>query len=71
MDCMLGLPSAKHGNKYIFVVANNFYKMAILTKYKKNITRKSITNKLLECVLVHFMLPWTIISYIDNKFLGT
>lgn len=38
MDYMLGLPSTKHGNDYVFVVVEKFSKMAILVAFKKSIT---------------------------------
>jgi hypothetical protein len=38
MDYMLGLPSTKQGNDYVFLVVDRFSKMAILVAYKKSIT---------------------------------
>jgi len=37
MDYMLGLPSIKHGNDCVFVVAKRFSKMALMAACKKNI----------------------------------
>jgi hypothetical protein len=38
MDYMFNLPSTKQGNDYLFVVVDQFLKMAILIACKKNIT---------------------------------
>jgi hypothetical protein len=38
MDYMYGFPSTKQGNDCVFVVVNQFLKMAILTTYNKNVT---------------------------------
>jgi hypothetical protein len=62
MGYMLGLPSTKRGNDYVFVVVDRFSKMAILAAYKKNITTKSTTKIFFEQVSVHFGIPQTIIS---------
>jgi hypothetical protein len=45
MDYMSGLLSTKHGNDYVFVVANRFSKMSIMMACKKNITAEA-TSKL-------------------------
>jgi hypothetical protein len=37
MDYMSGLPTTKHGNDCVFVVVDQFSKMAILTACKKTI----------------------------------
>ena len=55
------LPSTKHGNECIFVVDDQFSKMAILIACKKNIMAKAIAKLFFECVWVHFGLPQTII----------
>jgi hypothetical protein len=44
MDYMSGLPSTKQGNDCVFVVVDQFLKMAILTAYKKNITMKILPS---------------------------
>jgi hypothetical protein len=71
MDYMLGLPSTKQGNDYVFVVVDWFSKMAILTSCKKNITVEATAKIFFEWVWVHFGIPQTIISYQDNRFLST
>ena len=70
MDYMLGLPSNKHGNDYVFVVINKFSKMAIMTVWKKNIIVESTTKILFERVWVHFGIQKYIISDWDNRFLN-
>ena len=57
MDYMLGLPSTKHGNKFVRVVMDRFSKMTILIACKKSISTESIANILLEHVWVHFGMP--------------
>lgn len=37
MDYMFGLPSTGHGNEYLFMVIDRFFKMAILVAWKKSI----------------------------------
>jgi hypothetical protein len=71
MDYMSSLSSTKQGNDYVFVVVDQFLKMAILTAYKKNITTVDTANIFFERVWVHFVIPHTIISNRDNKFLNT
>jgi hypothetical protein len=44
MDYMLGLPSTKKGNDYVFVVVDQFSKMVILTACKNNITVEATAN---------------------------
>ena len=57
MDYMSDLPSRKHGNDCIFVVVDQFSKMAILTACKKNITATAMVKLFFERVWVHFGLP--------------
>jgi hypothetical protein len=71
MDYMSGLSSTKKGNDCVFVVVDQFSKMAILTSCKKNITAENIVDLFLERVWVHFGIPRTIISDRDNRFLNT
>jgi hypothetical protein len=47
MDYMSSLPSTKQGNDCVFVVVDQFSKMAILTACKKNITVADIVQSLL------------------------
>jgi hypothetical protein len=54
MDYMLGLPSTKWGNDYVFVVVDRFSKMAILVACKKSITTEATAKLFLERVWVHF-----------------
>jgi hypothetical protein len=71
MDYMSGLSSTKQGNDCVFVVNDRFFKMAILTTYKKNITSADTAKLFFERVWVHFGIPQTIISDWDNRFLNT
>ena len=71
MDYMLGLPSTKHGNNYVFVVVDRFSKMAIMAACKKNITAEAAAKLFFERVWVHFGIPQSIISDRDSRFLST
>jgi hypothetical protein len=71
MDYMSGLPSTKKGNDCVFVVVDQFSKMAILTTCKKSIIATDTVNLFFERVWVHFGIPQTIISYRNNMFLNT
>jgi hypothetical protein len=44
MDYMLGIPSIKTVNDYVFVVLDRFYKMVIATTYKKNMKEEATTK---------------------------
>lgn len=57
MDYISDLPSTKHGNGYVFVVANLLTKMAIVIAYNKSITNEAITKLTFKCVSVYFELP--------------
>ena len=70
MDQMSGLPSTKHGNDYIFVVVDRFFKMAILIACKKNIIAEAMAKIFFEPIWVHFRLPETIISDQDIRLLS-
>jgi hypothetical protein len=48
MDYLSGLPSTKKGNDCVFVVIDQFSKMAILTACKKNITVTDIAKLFFE-----------------------
>jgi hypothetical protein len=71
MDYMSGLPSTKRGNDCVFVVVDSFSKMVILVSWKKSITIEDIAKILFEQVWVHFGIPQTIVSDLDNRFLNT
>jgi hypothetical protein len=60
----------KQGNDYVFVVINQFSKMAILTACKKNVTVTDTSKLFFERVWVHFGIPQTIISDRDKRFLN-
>jgi len=49
---MLGFPFTKHGNNCVFVVVDQFSKMAILAPCKKCIIEEIIAKLLFECVWV-------------------
>jgi hypothetical protein len=57
MDYMSGLPSTKKGNDCVFVVVDQFSKMAILIACKKNIIVEDISKLFFERVWVHFGIP--------------
>jgi hypothetical protein len=71
MDYMSNLPSTKQGNDCVFVVIDRFSKMAILVACKKNITIEATTKLFFERVGVHFVIPQTIVSDQDSRFLST
>jgi hypothetical protein len=48
MDYMVGLPSTKRGNDYVFVVVDRFSKMVILVSCKKSITTEAIAKIFFE-----------------------
>ena len=48
MDYMSGLPTTKHGNDCVFVVVDQFSKMAILNAYKKTITDEATAKLFFE-----------------------
>jgi hypothetical protein len=54
MDYMSGLSSTKRGNDCVFVVVDDFSKMAILAACKKRITTEATTKLFFEQVWVHF-----------------
>jgi hypothetical protein len=45
---MLGLPSTKRGNDFVFVVVDRFSKMAILVACKKSITIEATAKLFFE-----------------------
>jgi hypothetical protein len=59
----VSFPSTKHGNDCVFVVVDQFSKMAILAHVRRVSQQKPLTKLFFECVWVHFGLPQTIISY--------
>jgi hypothetical protein len=71
MDYMSGMMSTKQGNDCVFLGVDRFFKMAIITAYKKNIIVEDTANILFERVSIHFGIPQTIIYEQDNKFLNT
>jgi hypothetical protein len=70
MDYMFGLSSTKQGNDYVFVVVDQFSKMAILTTIKKSMTMTYMAKIFFERVWVHFGIPHTIISDREIRFLN-
>jgi len=70
MDFLGGLPKAKSGNDYLFVVVDRFSKMVILIPCKKTITGAGAAKLFFENVWKHFGLPSSIISDRDSRFLG-
>jgi hypothetical protein len=71
MDYISGLPSTKQGNDYVFMVVDQFSKMAILVAYKKSSTIRATDKLFFERVWVHFSIPQTIVSDRDNRFLNS
>jgi hypothetical protein len=71
MDYMSHLLTTKQGNDCIFLMVDQFSKMAILIAYKKSITTTDTAKLFFERVWVYFGIPETIISNQDNKFLDT
>jgi hypothetical protein len=71
MDYMYGIPSTKQGNDFVYLVVDQFSKMAILIACKNNITTTYTANLFFKRVWVHFGIPNTIISDRDIRFLNT
>jgi hypothetical protein len=71
MDYIFSFHSTKHGNDYVFMVVDRFSKMKILVTWKNNITAEATAKLFFTHVWVHFWLPHTIISDLDNRFLST
>ena len=63
MGYMFNILLTKHGNDCVFVVVDQFSKMAILTACKKNITVKAMSKLIFECV-------WVFQNPIENHFLS-
>ena len=57
MDYMLCLIYTKRGHDCMFMVANQFSKMATLGPCKKSIIDETAAKLLFEHVCVHFVLP--------------
>jgi len=57
MDYMLGLPSTKHDDDFIFMVIDRFFKMTIMATFKKSITTEPTAKLFFEQVWVHFGIP--------------
>jgi hypothetical protein len=60
---MFGLFSTKHENDCVFVVVDEFLKMAIIKAYKKSIRVTYTTNLFFKLVWVDFWIPQAITSY--------
>ena len=71
MDYMSDLPSTKQGNAYVFVVIDQFFKMAILTSCKKNAIAVDTVKIFFERFWFHFDIPHTIIFDQDSRILNT
>jgi hypothetical protein len=71
MDYMFGLSSTKKGNDYVFVVLDQFSKMAILTSCNNNFTVEYISNIFFKQAWVHFGITHTIISHQENRLFNT
>jgi hypothetical protein len=71
MDYMSGLLSTKQGNDCVFMVIDQFSKMAILIACKKNITMVDTAKLFFKRVWVHFGIPQTIIYGWEKIFLNT
>ena len=57
MDYMLGLPSTKHDNDYVFMIVDKFSKMAIMVACKNNIIAEATANIFFERLWVNFGIP--------------
>jgi len=71
MDYMSSMHSTKHGNDCVFVVVNQFSKMAILVPCKYSIIAEVVAKLFFKHVWVRFGLPQAIISKRNNRFLDT
>jgi hypothetical protein len=70
MDFVGGLPTTRKGHDYLFVIVDRFNKMCILVPYKNTINGQESKNKFFEQVWVHFVIPRSIISDRDTRFLS-
>jgi hypothetical protein len=70
MDFVGGLSILKGGHYYLYIVVDRFNNMCILMPWKKKITIEQDANLFFQYVWVHFVLPTSIISNRDNRFLG-
>jgi len=70
MEFVGGLPKAKKGHDYLFVVGDRFNKMCVLMPCKKTISRQEATNLFFGKVWVHFGISRRIISERDTIFLS-
>jgi IS30 family transposase len=71
MDYMLGLPSTKRGNNYVFVVVDRFSNMEIMATCKKTITAEATAKIFFEQVWVHLGIPKNITLDRYSQFLTT
>jgi hypothetical protein len=71
MDYIYVLPSTKHEKDCVFVVVDQFLKMATITSCKNSITAKDTAKIFFERVWFHFGIPQTITLDWDNRFLDT
>jgi len=70
MDFVGELHKSRKGHDYLYVVVDRFRKMCILIPCSKQITAEQTTKLFFEHVRVHFLLPTSIISDQDTRFVG-
>ena len=70
MDFLGGFPTTQWGHDYIFVVVDQFNKMAILIACTKTVTAPQVAKLFFQHVWTYFGLPSSIILDRDGCFLS-
>jgi hypothetical protein len=71
MDYMSSFPSTEKNHNCVFVALNQFSNVAILEPHNRSITFEATAQVFFDNFWVHFGIPRTFISDMDNRFLNT